>query len=73
MSKFVPVEISTEGQSTREPDSPSGLKWYILIKRMEQYRERTGMGLAGSWGHVHRGDYEAALESFEGVVEARAL
>ncbi len=36
----------------------------MLIREMEQFRERTGMGLAGTWGYVHREEYEEAHRDF---------
>lgn len=44
------------------------VRWYRLILAMEEFRLRTGMGLAHSWGLVHRGDYEGARSSFEKLI-----
>jgi hypothetical protein len=43
------------------------VKWYELISEMEEFRQRSGWSLAETWGHLHRGDYEAARRSFEEV------
>lgn len=46
------------------PHQSQPVKWWLLISAMEDFSSHTGMGLASVWGHVHRGDYEAANEAF---------
>lgn len=41
------------------------VQWYLLIREMEEFRGRTGWGLASTWGYVHAGDLESARRSFE--------
>lgn len=43
------------------------VRWWQLINEMEDVRDRTGMGLAGVWAHVHRGEYAKARELFDQV------
>lgn len=43
--------------------------WYRLIRDVEAFRLTTGWGLAGTWGFVHRGEYDLARRSFDGVLE----
>jgi hypothetical protein len=43
------------------------VKWYELVSEMEEFRQRSGWSLAETWGHLHRGDYEAARSSFDQV------
>jgi hypothetical protein len=45
------------------------VKWDELIAELEEFRQSTGWSLAETWGHAHRGDYEAARRSFD---EAKA-
>lgn len=46
------------------------VKWYRLIRDMEEFRARTGMGLGLSWMHVHNEQYDMALESFNQVKDS---
>lgn len=50
------------------PHRSQPVLWWELITAMEKFRAATGMGLAASWGHVHRGDYPAALAQFTDTV-----
>lgn len=59
---FTPVEHEMGG----DPSRP--VQWYVLIKAMEAYRQRTGMGLAHTWSLVHDGDFDGALASFRDTV-----
>lgn len=43
------------------------VKWYLLIKEMEEYTEATGMGLAQTWGYVHAEDYDSARDNFDEI------
>lgn len=62
VERFTPVEH--DGIPSRP------VQWYVLVKAMEAYRRRTGMGLAHTWSLVHGGDYDGALASFRDTVEA---
>ena len=61
---FIPIEREC-GPEVLSASPP--LRWYVLIKEMEEFRARTGMGLAQSWGYVHREEYDAARRSFDAV------
>lgn len=39
---------------------PSMYDWYLLMKEAEEVREKTGWGLASTWGLINRRDYEGA-------------
>lgn len=45
------------------------VRWYELIKRMEEFREETGMGLANVWGLVHNENYDGARALFEEIAD----
>lgn len=62
MRNFVPIEKEL-GLKATPP-----VEWYALIREMEEFRERTGMGLAGSWTYVHQENYKAARNSFDQTV-----
>lgn len=47
------------------------VKWWELINEMEALTQRTGFGLARTWGLVHAGRYREARRAFDEV--ARAL
>lgn len=40
------------------------VRWWRLINELEAFRTRTGYGLAGVWGYVHRGAYDDAVTLF---------
>jgi len=43
------------------------VKWWLLINELEEFRVRTGWGLASVWGHVHGERYEQARATFDQV------
>lgn len=52
------------------PDVESeAMDWYRLILDAELFRARTGWGLAGTWGHIHRGEYEQARASLDAMID----
>lgn len=34
--------------------------WHLLMNEADEFTARTGMGLAGLWAEIHRGDYRTA-------------
>ena len=64
---FTPVEVECRrlGTPLSEP-----VRWYTLIGAMEEFRRETGMGLAGIWGLVNRGQLVEAEGRFADLCRA---
>lgn len=58
---FTPIDVE---QMHDDDAMTEQVAWYALIRDMETFRERTGWGLANTWGNVNNGDYEEAWYSF---------
>lgn len=48
------------------------LLWATLIVEAEDYRARTGMGLASVWAHINARDYWAARAELDRVLSTPA-
>lgn len=46
---------------TRPQVDSQPVRWWRLICEVEELSDRTGLGFAGVWGHIHRGEYGQAL------------
>jgi hypothetical protein len=51
-------------RKTRPPAQSMPVKWWQLINELEEFRTRTGWGLAIVWHYVHTEQYEKARERF---------
>ena len=60
--QFVPIEEECRGLGVVMSQP---VKWYVLIKEMEEFRERAGWGLGNSWSFVHKEDYTGARAAFD--------
>jgi hypothetical protein len=63
--RFLPIEREMVALGV---PLPRPVEWYVLIRDLEEFRERTGWGLAATWGLVHRRQYEKARAHFDEFV-----
>jgi hypothetical protein len=54
------------------PRTSPPVLWWALINEAEALAAATGWGLASVWGHIHRGDYDAARDELDKVKAAIA-
>jgi len=47
---------------------PEGIKWFLLIRDMEDFSEATGWGLGLCWQYVWRDDYRRAREKLDDLL-----
>jgi hypothetical protein len=59
------VEVMLAGAP---PGDSQAVLWWTLITEAEGFRARTGWGLSGTWGQIHRGDYEGARASLDALL-----
>lgn len=64
---FRPIEAGLENKNLSE-ESKQRIRWYALIRDAEQFREKSGWGLAPIWGNIHRGNYSAARQELDEVI-----
>ncbi|WP_146228001.1 hypothetical protein [Micromonospora sp. S4605] len=67
-NRFIPIEQKVPAERQCDP-----VKWYALIKEMEAFREKTGMGLSRTWAYVNRGQYEEARRDFDRVLQEHGM
>jgi hypothetical protein len=61
-ASFRPIDDKYQGD--REV-TPLCVKWYILIRRAEHFRKRTGNELRGVYISIHLGDYMRARRELQ--------
>ncbi|MBD1542993.1 hypothetical protein G9E11_12200 [Arthrobacter sp. IA7] len=72
---FTPIEKSAywrDRLNDKTDPRAERIRWYLLIRDTEKLAEETGLGLGGVWGYIHEGDYEAARDLLDLMIETES-